>query len=288
METLAPGFPLLTASVAERLIVAQDRAEARITVSLDLGRSTSIVEPQPEEWLCTQGHFPYAFGLEPDVAYGWNGAEFVPLQAWHGDVRYRLLAAASGAPVCDIDGVQSPVDLGRSPVEDAQRKVVRIAPQGKRILDCCAGLGYLAQACLAEQAEHVVCFDENPAMARLRSMNPWSARSGTRLRHVQGNLADQISDISSHAFDAVIRDPAIAVEAAHIPPQAFFDELARVIAPNGQLLHCPGAASVPGRRRATADALRERLHASGFVVEREGDWLVGRLLPGAASLAIRR
>ncbi|HYP78737.1 MAG TPA: hypothetical protein VEQ17_00495, partial [Steroidobacteraceae bacterium] len=76
MEQASLSPPLLTFAVAERLVVAQDRGEERLTVSLDLGRSTCTVETGADEWNCPLGSFPYPFGLKDRTVYGWTGSAF--------------------------------------------------------------------------------------------------------------------------------------------------------------------------------------------------------------------
>jgi len=62
MEQPSLSPPLLTFAVAERLVVAQDRGEKRLTVSLDLGRSTCTVETGADDWNCPLGRFPTRSG----------------------------------------------------------------------------------------------------------------------------------------------------------------------------------------------------------------------------------
>lgn len=276
MEKFFPGLPLLTSPVAEQLIAAQDRAEVRITVSLDLGRTTSIVEPGRDEWLCALGHFPYPFGLQPRTVYGWNGEDFQPLEATSDAIRYRLEPTGQGPPAIGATMDAWPDADGRSPVDLARGKALRIAPRGKQVLDCCTGLGYVAHACVAEGAEQVVAFDANPALALMRGTNPWSPRSGTKLRYAAGDLAQQILDMPPHSFDAVLRDPVLETP-ERIPAQSFFNELARVIVPEGLLLHGSSAMAVPGQQRVAMEELQRRLQTAGFVAQREGDWVVARM-----------
>ncbi len=50
MAETAPTLPLITLPLLQKLAAARERGEARLTLSLDLGRSTATVEPGREGW----------------------------------------------------------------------------------------------------------------------------------------------------------------------------------------------------------------------------------------------
>jgi uncharacterized protein len=267
--------PLLTLAVAEQLITAQDRGEARLTVSLDLGRTTTIVDIHAEHWSCTAGQFPYPFGLKDRTIYAWSGTGFEQVSRFEGSL-YKLVPTEWGPPTFEIDGIKMLPTAQLSPLEDARRKVERIAPRGKRVLDCCAGLGYFAHWCLTEQAAEVLSFEKNETVLWLRSMNPWSPRADARLKLVHADVLEQIGELASQSFDAILHDPPRFGIAGDLYSQDFYAELARVIVPDGRLFHYTGTPNKLTSGRNVPNEVRQRLEKAGFTATIEGDGLVAR------------
>ena len=102
MEPVSLSPPLLTLAVAERLITAQDRAEPRITLSLDLGKSTVIVEPGAEEWKCPLGAFPYPFGLKDRTVYAWSGSAFEAVSVLPDAARQYVRSADAAGRIAPL------------------------------------------------------------------------------------------------------------------------------------------------------------------------------------------
>ncbi|MFO1502366.1 MAG: MnmC family methyltransferase [Steroidobacteraceae bacterium] len=278
------GLPLLTLAVAERLITAQDRAEPRITVSLDLGKSTVIVEPGAEQWTCPLGAFPYPFGLKERTVYAWSGSAFEPVSRFDGGL-YKLVPTDWGPPTFEIDGIKMLPTARISPFEDAEDKVALIRPRTKRVLDCCGGLGYFAHWCLIEQAFEVVSYEKSEAVIWLRTINPWSPRGDSRLKLIHGDIAEKIVDLPDKSFDAILHDPPRFGTAGELYSQAFYDHLARVIRRDGLLFHYTGT---PNRITSGRDVPREvkrRLEKAGFQAQISGDGVLAKRVAAGAAMA---
>jgi predicted methyltransferase len=287
MEQASLSPPLLTFAVAERLVVAQDRGEQRLTVSLDLGRSTCTVETGSDDWNCPLGRFPYPFGLKERTVYGWSGSTFEPISRFEGGL-YKLVPTDWGPPTFEIDGIKMLPTAKVSPFEDARIKVAMIAPRGKRILDCCGGLGYFAHWCLIGQPAEVHSFEKSEAVLWLRAMNPWSPRADARLKMRLGNIAKIIAELPAQSFDAILHDPPRFGTAGELYSQAFYDELARVVVRDGLLFHYTGTPNKLTSGRDVQKEVRRRLQKAGFAAEIEGDGILAqRLAPGAVQAATR-
>jgi uncharacterized protein len=278
-STLGP--PLLTLAVAERLIVAQDRAEPRITLSLDLGRSTVIVEPGAEQWTSPTGAYPYPFGLKERTVYAWSGTGFEAVSRFDGGL-YKLVPTEWGPPTFEIDGIKMLPTARVSPFEDAEDKVGLIRPRGKRVLDCCGGLGYFAHWCLIEGAVEVVSFEKSEAVIWLRSINPWSPRGDSRLKLVHGDIAERIVDLPDRSFDAILHDPPRFGTAGELYSQEFYDQLARVIRRDGQMFHYTGSPNKITSGRDVPREVKRRLEKAGFRAEISGDGVLSRRLAAGA------
>jgi predicted methyltransferase len=275
MTTNALHKPLLTLSVAEQLIVAQDRGEPRLTVSLDLGRSTAIVEPGAESWACSLGQFPYPFGLKERTVYCWSGSGFEAVSRFEGSL-YKLVPTDWGPPTFEIDGIKMLPTAKISPFEDARLKVERIAPRGKRVLDCCAGLGYFAHWCLTQQAAQVLSYEKNENVLWLRSINPWSPAGDARLKLKPGDITKEIIALPAQSVDAILHDPPRFGIAGELYSQAFYDQLARVLVPNGLMFHYTGTPNKLTSGRDVPNEVRKRLEKAGFTARLEGDGVMAK------------
>jgi len=284
MEPVSLSPPLLTLAVAERLITAQDRAEPRITLSLDLGKSTVIVEPGAEQWTCPLGAFPYPFGLKERTVYAWSGSAFEAVSRFDGGL-YKLVPTDWGPPTFEIDGIKMLPTARISPFEDAEDKVAMIRPRGKRVLDCCGGLGYFAHWCLIEQAFEVVSYEKSEAVIWLRSINPWSPRGDSRLKLIHGDISERIAELPDKSFDAILHDPPRFGTAGELYSQAFYDHLARVIRRDGLLFHYTGTPNKITSGRDVPREVRQRLQKAGFQAEIRGDGVLAR--HGAGDAATR-
>jgi predicted methyltransferase len=285
MEPVALSAPLLTLAVAERLIVAQDRAEPRITVSLDLGKSTAIVEPGPEQWICPLGAFPYPFGLKERTIYAWSGSTFEAVSRFEGGL-YKLVPTDWGPPTFEIDGIKMLPTAKISPFEDARLKVGLIQPRGKRVLDCCGGLGYFAHWCLIEQAGEVLSFEKSETVIWLRSINPWSPRGDARLKLRHADISKEIAELADKSFDAILHDPPRFGTAGELYSQAFYDHMARVIRRDGLLFHYTGTPNKITSGRDVPREVKRRLEKAGFQAEVKGDGVLARRAAVGATVSV--
>lgn len=287
MNTFSPSLPLLTPSVADRLIVAQDRGEARITLSLDLGRSTVTVEPHADHWCSPYGRFPYPFGLQPGAIYGWSGTDFLPVES-RGLAHYRLVATPWGPPVIEVEGEPPGRTATVSPLEAARIAVHQVEARGRRVLDCWGDLGYGAHWCLAERAVRVHAVVPDVALLALRSVNPWSPRADGRLVVQAGNLDDVLGGFPDHSFDAILHAPSCAASEPGRtgPAPARYAALARLLAPSGVLVHdaTPRGRSDP--HRSAARSAERALREAGFDVGFEGSLVVARPRPAQRVLQL--
>ena len=281
MVAAAPTLPLLTLTVAQKMAAARDRGEPRITLSLDLGRTTATVEPGQVDWLWERTRYPYPDKLKDRTVYGWNGSQFEPLSRFSGSL-IKLVPTDWGPPTFEIDGIKMLPTAKISPFEDARRKVALIAPRGKRVLDCCGGLGYFAHWCLTDQAAQVLSFEKSDSVLWLRSINPWSPHGNPRLQLKHADIAKEIGTLPPKSVDAILHDPPRFGIAGELYSQAFYDQLARVIATKGLLFHYTGTPNKLTSGRDVPREVQRRLKKAGFEAELAGDGVLARRLTGKA------
>ena len=262
--------PVLTSKTHDLLCRGRSAGESSICCSLDLDRSTTVVELLPEHW-CWQGQaFPYLKKCKDRTVYHWDGSSFEPIARFNGSL-IKLVPTPWGPPTFEIDGIKMLPTAQISPWDDAENKVALIQPRGKRVLDTCGGLGYFAAWCQQGQAAGVQSFEKNPEVVWLRSLNPWSPRTDAVLSLTLGDVSEQIETLDSASFDAALHDPPRFGIAGELYSQRFYDQLARVLKPGGKLFHYTGS---PNKLTSGRDVPREvasRLRLAGFTADVHGD-----------------
>ena len=114
-------------------------------------------------------------------------------------------------------------------------------------------------------------FEKNPDVFWLRSLNPWSPQAGGALDLRQGDVAEAIAAFPNASFGALLHDPPRFGIAGELYSQAFYDELARVLARGGRLFHYTGTPNKLTSGRDVPNEVAKRLRAAGFTTEMNGD-----------------
>lgn len=276
-------IPLLTLQEHERMQATVRAGATTVELSLDLQRSTAVVELHAGGWRCAGQDFPFLESCKERTIYYWNDGTFQPVSRF-GTSLIKLVPTQWGAPTFEIDGIKMLPTAQLSPFADAQHKVGLIQPRGKTILDTCGGLGYFAAWCLQGEAARIVSFEKNPDVVWLRSLNPWSpqpaAVGGDRLQLTQGDVAEHIGTLANESMDAVLHDPPRFGIAGELYSQAFYDQLARVLRRRGKLFHYTGTPNKLTTGRDVPHEVSQRLQRAGFVTRLHGDGVLAEKKSG--------
>lgn len=267
--------PLLTTKVHEMLRAAARVGDGGVECSLDLDRSTTHVQAGATSWRWQDREFPYLERCNERTIYYWTGAEFQPV-ARFTNALIKLVPTDWGPPTFEIDGIKMLPTAQVSPYEDARNKVQLIRPRGKAILDTCGGLGYFAACCLEGQAAQILSYEKNADVLWLRSLNPWSPASDTRLQLTHADVTEQIRSLPDRSIDAILHDPPRFGIAGELYSQAFYDQLARVLKPRGLLFHYTGSPNRISSGRDLPREVQQRLGRAGFSAELSGDGVLAR------------
>jgi len=258
--------PLLT----EKVHRALRAGPATVECSLDLDRSSTMVEVDAEGWTWQGQRFPYLDACKDRTIYHWTGEAFAPV-ARYTDSLIKLVPTQWGPPTFEIDGIKMLPTAHVSPYADAERKVGLIQPRGMSILDTCGGLGYFAAWCLKGGAQQVQSFEKNPDVLWLRTLNPWSPAAGGALTLVQGDITREIVALPDGSVDAILHDPPRFGIAGELYSQLFYDQLARVLRRKGRLFHYTGAPNKLTSGRDVPAEVLKRLRRAGFAAGLDGD-----------------
>ncbi len=262
--------PLLTLKVHDELQAAARAGTPTVEASLDLDRSTTTVEVSAAGWIWQGQRFPYLETCKNRTIYHWVDGTFQPVARFTASL-IKLVPTQWGPPTFEIDGIKMLPTAQVSPYADAERKVGLIQPRGKVILDTCGGLGYFSAWCLLGQATRVLSYEKNPDVIWLRSLNPWSPKTGSELTLTQGDIAEQIAMLPSQSVDAILHDPPRFGIAGELYSQVFYDHLARVLKHKGKLFHYTGAPNKLTSGRDVPSEVAKRLRYAGFAAELSGD-----------------
>jgi uncharacterized protein len=267
--------PLLTCREAEALEAARAAGDATLSLSLDLGVSTTRIEATADHWTWEQQRLPYPGRLRERTVYAPGEDGWQALSRYSGAL-IKLVPTDWGPPTFEIDGIKMLPTAKISPLADAREKVALIRPEGARVLDCCGGLGYFARACLEGGAASIRSFEKNPDVLWLRGQNPWSPPPDPRLRLEQADVCQALAALPDRAFDAALHDPPRFGIAGELYSAEFYAQLARVLAPGARLFHYTGTPNRLTSGRDVPGEVSRRLERAGFETRRQGDGIVGR------------
>jgi uncharacterized protein len=262
--------PLLTQGVHDALRNAARAGSHMVKCSLDLGRSTTMVEVNADGWTWQGQQFPFLETCKDRTIYYWVDVSFQPAQRFTTSL-IKLVPTDWGPPTFEIDGIKMHPTERVSPYADAERKVGLIRPRGKVILDTCGGLGYTAAACLKGGAKQILSYEKNEDVIWLRGLNPWSPQAGGALTLTHGDITGHIPKIPDGSIDAILHDPPRFGIAGELYSQAFYDQLARVLKRKGLLFHYTGSPNKLTTGRDVPREVAKRLRSAGFATELNGD-----------------
>ena len=262
--------PLLTLTLHTALRAALAAGDTELVCTLDLGRTSTRVVLEAAGWGWDDHRYPYLAKCRAHTIYYWTGEGFAPV-ARFGNSLYKLVPTLSGPPTFEIDGIKMLPSAQVSPYADAERKVGLVAPQGKRILDTCGGLGYFAAWCVALGASAVLSYEISPEVLWLRRHNPWSPAATPGVRLVAGSIVAGIAELPDASFDAALHDPPRFGLAGELYSQDFYQQLARVLTPKGRLFHYTGRPNALTSGRDVPAEVATRLARAGFSTTFNGD-----------------
>jgi hypothetical protein len=263
--------------VHQALRAAVGARASTVECSLDLGRTTALLQVDPDGWAWQGRRFPHLQACKDRTVYYWAGGSFQPVARFTSAL-IKLVPTYWGPPTFEIDGIKMLPTAEVSPYMDAQRKVALIRPQGKAILDTCGGLGYFAAWCMQGGAAQVLSYEINPDVIWLRSLNPWSPQTGPGLLLTQADIAEEIALLPAASIDAILHDPPRFGIAGQLYSQRFYEHLIRVLKRNGKLFHYTGRPNRLTSGRDVPNEVAKRLRHVGFDVR----------LSGAGVLAVKR
>ncbi len=177
--------------------------------------------------------------------------------------RHYSLMPTEAAPTMLVSGLPMHRIKDTNPVKDTRAKIQATEPRG-RVLDTATGLGYTAMEA-AKTADAVVTVEIDPVAQVMCAANPWSQGlfNNPKIKQIIGDSFDVIQELESASFSRVIHDPPMFGLAGDLYSGEFYEEVHRVLTPNGRLFHYIGDPDSKSGSRVTR-GVAERLKAAGF------------------------
>ncbi len=264
-----PDFLLLLRKQRER-----DRRP--LALSLDLGRTISVVRVEKEILLVGEKEEPLPFPEIPteqaDVRTIWiyrqNGWE--KWQRFDSELQkyYKMVFVAPGKPpTIEISGVKMHVTREGDPALDTRRKLNSLGLLRGRVLDTCLGLGYTAIACAAlGTVKQVITCEADRNVINFCRENPWSQELFTnpKIQVVVEPVEQFLQNIPEGYFSAVLHDPPRFALAPQLYSREFYHQIYRILRPHGRFYHYTGNPNKAVRKHPLAQQTRARLKKVGF------------------------
>jgi uncharacterized protein len=255
-------------AVARQVLVALDRGEESIDISVDLNLSRAIFALGEDGLVLGADHRLsraelWQIAAKENRIYYLHDGELELLEV--RDHGYYKLVPTEQAPWLEISGVKMHISKGIDPFASAGKMAAQAVKKGGRVLDTCSGLGYAAIAALKLGAREVVSVERSSAVLALRSKNPWSRRIfGAGMQLVQADSEAYIRELATASFDAIIHDPPRFSLAGELYGEPFYRELHRVLKGRGALFHYTGNPHLLRRGSSFVDQAAQRLRLAGF------------------------
>jgi predicted methyltransferase len=205
---------------------------------------------------------------ENDNLYIKRGDEISKLSLFEG--HYYNLRVFSGVPVLEIDGLRMQLVRDFSnPLEYPRQVVVALhLRKTDNVLDTCMGLGYTAVEASKYASQITTCEVSEPVL-KLAKYNPLARNLfiDKNIKILKGSIVEKIPKMKDASFDAIIHDPPRFSLAPELYSTPFYEQLARVLKPEGKLFHYVGSVGKGRGRDITNETIR-RLENAGFKARR--------------------
>ena len=178
-----------------------------------------------------------------------------------------LFSSSATAPTMVLAGFTMHRIVQSDPSLDTKQKIIAARPRGD-VLDTCCGLGYTAiAASQTTGVNKVVTVEYDDASVEICKSNPWSAElfSSENIELVRGDVCEHIKTLPDSSFSTIIHDPpALALcKGSDLYGQNFYNDLKRVLTPNGRLFHYVGSPESRESGRLFG-GIKLRLNEAGF------------------------
>jgi uncharacterized protein len=239
----------------EAAILARQQS---VEISLDLGLTKQllkidhglVIAPNDEELSMP------ALKKEEKVCFFWQDGEFrrIRFLGEETNMIYELVETA-GRPMLKVSA--TPFHKW-----DFIKRIEADKPKGN-VLDAGTGLGYTAIAA-AKTAKKVLTIEVDPHVLQVQQLNPWSTElQQENIEQLHGDVVEYVRDCKDGSFDIIILDGGTPRSSGNFFSQEHYDNIRRVLSPQGRLYHYLPDKGVMRGRDFPAEVIA-RIRKAGF------------------------
>lgn len=252
------------------IIAARPVGKSAMICSLDLGLTTSEVILQPDRVILPDGQWLAWDSLQTIVdneaacfVIEDNAPRKIQFFSEQSNCLYSLMPTHA-APTMLISGLPMHRIKGTDPHQDTLTKIRAAAPIHGRVLDTATGLGYTAIEA-AQTADEVITIEIDPAALQVARLNPWSQAlfDNPKIHQIIGDAFDEVQSFADASFSRIIHDPPMFSLAGDLYSAEFYQQLYRVLKPNGRVFHYIGDLDSASGQRISKGVIH-RMRAAGF------------------------
>lgn len=267
-------YPIFTYRTAEFILNELIKGKKEIYVSLDLGKTISILRVENnklrfENYECDIEEIKeiHARSDETEI-YAWINDSFFPLKFFKNKF-YKLRNVEEGAPTLEINGIHMHRIKETNPWEDARQKVEALNITKKdRVLDIGTGLGYTAINAYEKNPAKIITIEKELEVLKIAEFNPWS-KELQKITIVLGDAFKILDELEKEYFNKVIHDPPTFSVSEELYSFEFYKKLYNLLPKKALIYHYLGYPSeISGLKKIRGNVL-SRLKRVGFVILRE-------------------
>ncbi len=263
--------PVLSHYQAAAMMQAKREGKSSLSVSLDLGKSSTDVQllegniALPDGTVVSWETIEIISGNTDNCFFIRNGAAHKIRGYSEITGRSYSLFPTSDAPSLVIAGFLMHRIKGITPWQSAAAMVRTLAPFHGQVLDTSTGLGYTAVGA-AKTASKVITIEIDPNAQEMARSNPWSRElfDNPKISPTEGDSFQEIARFDASRFSAILHDPPSMSIAGDLYSGEFYRQAYRVLTPHGRMFHYIGDPESGLGARVTKGVIR-RLKENGFV-----------------------
>lgn len=262
---------ILLASTQAHEMLEQFRHAASAQVSLDLGKTQTIVSLREgrvhmtDEVRVSLEQLQKIAASDDAIFAVRDGAIEKVIRFSDETQRTYKLRPTADWPAMEISGILMHRIKGTTPRRDAETKLRLVSPVHGAVLDTCMGLGYTS-IMAAATADSVTVIEKDDSVLEMARMNPYSEPifRDPKITLIHGDATEVVPTFEDERFDIVNHDPPTLSVAGELYSNAFYSQLLRILKPGGKFLHYTGAPGSRGRGVDLVASVSRRLIKFGF------------------------
>ncbi|MFA6268210.1 MAG: RsmD family RNA methyltransferase [archaeon] len=244
---------ILTKKEAEKALNAQKVGHSFVLLSLDLGKTTEKVFLKENKIIIRDEEISVKEleKIKENTCYVIEENKLLAVELFSQETNlYYKLRPTSDWPTIMLSSVPMHRFIHIGPKLHAELMVKEISPVKGKVLDTCCGLGYTSILEAQKDCEEVIVFERDENVLEIAKYNPYSEELFTnkKIKLHKQDVFEGVQKLQKNYFDRILHDPPTVSFAKDLYSPFFYEELLRILKPNGILYHyCPNPGKTKGK-----------------------------------------